>query len=254
MMNAARSMWGCTWPEASPPTDRTDPPVGSPPLEALPVSPPQDRPLAALADGEVDGPCCTRNERDGRGLVALAEDTQGSVTPLEAQVLDVCGARLTDPQAVEPEQHSQRRMVAVVLLGGEQEHAELGAVETPGVRWVYPGPADVLGRVRPDPPVGVSKPIEAADRREPAVDRRRRQTRVLPSRSGTAQCGGESPPTQGSRCPLPTGRSPAGRVGRPRGSCRCSGPGTRQRRAERRQPGTRALDAGSSTAWNRASS
>jgi hypothetical protein len=66
-------------------------------------------------------------------------------------------------------------VVAVVLLGGEQEHAELRAVETPGIGGVDPGAADVLGRVRRDPSVDVRKPVEAAHRREPAVNRRRRQ-------------------------------------------------------------------------------
>jgi hypothetical protein len=120
--------------------------VGGAPVEALPVSPAQDRPFEAFTDGEVDGSRRAGHERDGGGLAALAEDAQCSVTALEAQVLDVGGARLADPQAVEPEHHSERRVVTVVVLGGEQEHAKLGAVETPGFGWVHPGTADVPGR------------------------------------------------------------------------------------------------------------
>jgi hypothetical protein len=77
------------------------------------------------------------------------------------------------------EQHSERGVVAVVLLGGEQEHAELGAIQAPGVRWVDLGSADVLGGVRADAPVDVREPIEPTDRREPTVDRRRGEPAVL---------------------------------------------------------------------------
>jgi hypothetical protein len=38
-------------------------------------------------------------------------------------------------------------VVAVVLLGCEQEHAELRAVETPGIRGVDAGATDVLDRI-----------------------------------------------------------------------------------------------------------
>ena len=47
---------------------------------------------------------------------------------LDAEVLDVGGTGLADTQPVQPVQHSKRGVVAVVLLGGEQEHAELGAI------------------------------------------------------------------------------------------------------------------------------
>ena len=53
---------------------------------------------------------------------------------LDAEVLDVGGTGLADTQPVQPEQHGQRGVVPVVLLGGEQEHAELGAIQAPGVR------------------------------------------------------------------------------------------------------------------------
>jgi hypothetical protein len=70
--------------------------------------------------------------------------------------------------------------------------------------------------------------------------------RVGPARRGTSRCADGSPPASGPRCRLPTGRSPAGRGGRPQGSDRCSGPGTPPRQAEHHRPGTRALAAGSS--------
>jgi hypothetical protein len=46
----------------------------------------------AFADGEVDGSCCPWDERDGRGLVALAEDAQRAMAAFDAEVLDVGGA------------------------------------------------------------------------------------------------------------------------------------------------------------------
>jgi hypothetical protein len=72
------------------------------------------------------------------------------MTSFEAEVFDGGGAGFADPQPVQTEQHRRRGMIAVVLLGGEQEHAELGAVETAGVRRVHLRSADVLRRVRSD--------------------------------------------------------------------------------------------------------
>jgi hypothetical protein len=181
--------------QASPLTDRPNPPAGGAPVEALPISPAQDRSFEALTDGEVDGSRRAGHERDGRGLGALAQDAQRSVAPLTAQVLDVGGARFAHPQPVETEKDSECRVVAVVLLGGEQEHAELGAVETPSFGGVDPGAADVLGRVRRDPSVDVRKPIETGallDRATgeqagvAATDRRQLGRADEPQRSGSS--------------------------------------------------------------------
>jgi hypothetical protein len=49
------------------------------------------------------------------------------MTWFEAEVFDGGGAGFADPQPVQTEQHRRRGMIAVVLLGGEQEHAELGS-------------------------------------------------------------------------------------------------------------------------------
>ena len=98
---------------------------------------------------------------------------------LDAEVLDVGGTGLADTQPVQPEQHSKRGVVAVVLLGGEQEHAELGAIQAPGVRCVDRGSAYLLGGVRADASVDVREPVEPTDRRESTVDRRRGKPAVL---------------------------------------------------------------------------
>ena len=52
-------------------------------------------------------------------FVAFADDSQGSVTALEPEVLDVGRARFGDAQTVEAEQHGERGVGAVVVLGGE---------------------------------------------------------------------------------------------------------------------------------------
>jgi len=49
-------------------------------------------------------------------------------------------------------------VLAVVLVDGEEEHAELGAIQTPRVRGVELRPADVLRRVRGNASVDVSEP------------------------------------------------------------------------------------------------
>jgi hypothetical protein len=58
-----------------------------------------------LADGQVDGRRRRRHQRDHGELVALAGAAQGSVAPLETEVLDVGRARLTNAQAVETQEH-----------------------------------------------------------------------------------------------------------------------------------------------------
>ncbi|HEY5698934.1 MAG TPA: hypothetical protein VIT01_15625 [Acidimicrobiales bacterium] len=77
-------------------------------------------------------------------------------------------------------------MGAVELLGGEQEHAELGAVESSGVARVNLRASDVLGRVRADAAVDVREAVEAADRRQPSVDRRSGEITLF--QPGAEQC------------------------------------------------------------------
>lgn len=127
--------------------DRADPAVGGAPVQALAIASQQDRAGAALADGQVDGPGGARHERDDGRLVALADDAECAVAPLEAQVLDVGGARLAHPQAVQPEQDGQGGMGVVEALGGEDQRSQLGAVQAPGVTRVDFWAAHVLGRM-----------------------------------------------------------------------------------------------------------
>jgi hypothetical protein len=95
-------------------TDRTHPTVGGAGVEALTVVAQQDRSLAAFTDRQVDGARRAWHQRNARWLVPLADDAQDPVTPFEAKVLDVRPARLTDPQAVQAEQHTQRACIGDV--------------------------------------------------------------------------------------------------------------------------------------------
>ena len=73
----------------------------------------------------------------------------------------------------------QRSVVSVVLLCGEEEHAELRAIQAARLGRVHLRAADVLGRVGTDAAVDVGEPVEAAHGREASIDRGRRQSALL---------------------------------------------------------------------------
>jgi hypothetical protein len=106
------------------------------------------RRAAALADREIDGPGGARGERerDGDDLAALAGDHQGPVAPLDSHRLDVGAGRLGDPQPVQGQQGHQRMPGSRAEAGGDEQGAELVAVQRGGVRLVLqPRPAHVYG-------------------------------------------------------------------------------------------------------------
>ena len=84
-----------------------------------------------------------------------------------------------DPQAVEAHEHGQGRVGVVDPLGFEQKGPELGTVEATGVVGMDLGSANVLGRVGGDTAVDVGEAVEAADRRQPAIDGRGSQAAGL---------------------------------------------------------------------------
>ena len=80
-------------------------------------------------------------------LAALAGDGQRPVPALEAQVLDVGAGGLRDPQPVEREQRDQRVLERRAEPGGDQQGAELVAVQGDGMGLIVrPRTADVRGR------------------------------------------------------------------------------------------------------------
>jgi hypothetical protein len=113
--------------------DRTHPAVGCPSVQSLAVTAQEDGAGTPLADGDVDRPRRPRDERDDGRLVTLLYDAQGPVAPLEAEVLDVGCARLADPEDIQPEENGQSGVRGVEPLGGEEEGAELGAVQSSSV-------------------------------------------------------------------------------------------------------------------------
>jgi hypothetical protein len=107
--------------------------AGDPP-GAVPVQPPigpsqEYRTAGALADSQVDRPGGARRQRDGHDLAALAGDGQRPVPALQAQVLDVGPGRFGDPRPVKGEQGDQRMLGRRAEPGGDQQPAELVAVQ-----------------------------------------------------------------------------------------------------------------------------
>jgi hypothetical protein len=117
----------------------------------------QDRSLAAFANRQIDGARRAWHERDARWLVPLADDAQDAVAPFESEVFDVRPARLTDPEAVEAEQHGQRGLHRRGPLGGVQERRQLAAVHAPLRGGVDAGSAHMLGGVGGDAAVDVGE-------------------------------------------------------------------------------------------------
>jgi len=116
------------------------------PVESPAVGVAEEGTFVSFADSEVDGAGGAGRERDGDHLAALAGDHQGAVAALEPEVLDVGAGRLGHPQPVEGEQGDQRVLACRAEPGGDQERAELVAVQGGGVRLiVQPRPADVRG-------------------------------------------------------------------------------------------------------------
>jgi hypothetical protein len=85
----------------------------------------EDRSAGPLADVGLECVQDDRRERLGRCFSALAHDPQHAVSALVAEVLDVAGEDLGDPQPVVDEQADQRRRPGPVRLGGGEEAVEL---------------------------------------------------------------------------------------------------------------------------------
>jgi hypothetical protein len=88
-----------------------------------------------------------RRQRNGHHLAALAGDGQGPVPALQTQVLDVGAGGLGEPQPVQGEQGDQRVLGRRAEPGGDQQRAELVAVQRGGMGFVvHSRTADVRGR------------------------------------------------------------------------------------------------------------
>jgi hypothetical protein len=87
-------------------------------------------------------------ERDSDDLAALAGDDQGAVPAFEAHVLDVGSGCLRHPQPVERQQRDQRVLGGRAEADGDQERADLVAVQGGGVRLVVQSRPTVPGAWR----------------------------------------------------------------------------------------------------------
>ena len=115
-------------------------------VESAPVRRGGHGPLGSLADSQVDRAGGARGERDSDDLSALASDHQSAVAALQAKVPDVGAGCLRYPQPVEGKQGDQRVLGGRPEPGGDEEGADLIAVQSGGVRLVVqPRPADVRG-------------------------------------------------------------------------------------------------------------
>jgi hypothetical protein len=124
-----------------------DDPPGAVPVQPPPVLGQEHRAFGAFADGQVDRPRSARRQRDGDDLAALAGHGQRPVAALEAQVLDVGAGSFRYPQPVQREQRDQRMHRWRPETSGDEERAELVAVQRSRARLVVdPRPADVGGR------------------------------------------------------------------------------------------------------------
>lgn len=88
-----------------------------------------------------------RGDRDGHGLAALAENSQGAVSSLQAERFDVGASRLRDPKAAQCQQRDQGVLDSRPQTGGDEERTYLVAIESDGVALVVQaGPAHMHRR------------------------------------------------------------------------------------------------------------
>ena len=93
------------------------------------------------------------------------------VSSLHGHVLDVGLAGLADAQTVQPEEHGQGGVGVVEALGGEQEPAELTAVQSAALGGMDRRTAHVLGRIGCDTAVDVRDAVETISGGQSPVDR-----------------------------------------------------------------------------------
>ena len=137
--------------------DGSDPSVAGSAVEPPAIPAPEDWPFGELADNEVDGSGDPRDEWDRGGLGTLAHDAERPMTSFHAEVLDVGAAGLGYAESIQAQERGQGVVGVAEPFSGEQERAELGAVEATPFTLVKADTADVLGGVRGDAAVDVER-------------------------------------------------------------------------------------------------
>ena len=82
--------------------DRVNPALRGAGVKATAAGASQERAFAAFANRQVEDAAGPGDQRDGRRLVAFADDAQGPVPAFQPEVFDVGSAGLADTQAVQP--------------------------------------------------------------------------------------------------------------------------------------------------------
>jgi hypothetical protein len=98
-----------------------DNPGGAVPVQPSAISSQEQRPVAALADGQVDRPRRARRQRDDDDLAAFAGDGQRPVATLGAERLDAGASGLRNPQPVQGEQGDESVLCGRAEPGGNQD-------------------------------------------------------------------------------------------------------------------------------------
>ena len=131
----------------------------------------EDRSLEPFADGQIDGAGDAWRQRHRDELAALAQHGQGAVPAFLAESFDVGADRFRHPQPVQRQQRHQGVIAWRGQAGGDQDGAELVAVEVGDVGLVVdPRSADVHRRGVLDDAFLFGVAVEPDDRAQPAGD------------------------------------------------------------------------------------
>ena len=133
-------------------------------------------------------------------LPALADDGEGAVVALEAEVLDVGADGLGYPQPIERQHTDQGMIGGAGPPGGDQHGPELVAVQARGVGVVVQaGSPHVRGRGHRDQAFLFGVPVEARHGAQPAGDRGPGPPKRLEVAGEALDVGGRAPNTA-TRC------------------------------------------------------
>src|SRR5919106_2092690 len=155
-----------------PPGDATHDPAGRVTVNPPPAGSEEDRPVAALADHEIDGPGRAGRQGNGHNFASLAPDRERAMAPLQAQVLDVGADGFGDWQPVEGQQADQRVIPRAGQPGGDQHGAYLVAVQASGVGLIVQAGSTYMGRWRDRQQALLFRvAVEAGHGAQPAGDR-----------------------------------------------------------------------------------
>lgn len=89
----------------------------------------EDRALEPFTDCEVEGPSDPRRQWHGDDLAAFAGHSQGAVTSLQSQRVDVGAERLGDAQPIQCQQRHQGVISWRGQPRGDEQRSELVAIQ-----------------------------------------------------------------------------------------------------------------------------